>query len=376
MAALIILAVLCLSPVLVRPETSLSCPHDSETKCKDLKTAIECGSLIKCLDTKWAESKGELNPCTMCKELAAAVDKVVENKSVQDDFNAVLLKICSLIPSKPLSDKCTTYVHAFLPLVIDFMKNELKDPATLCAALCVAMPTGDEDVEESNAVRELEPSHNIYLRQQTEIKRQVEHLPQCELCLLVLKELEKILPTERTKALILKELNQICSVVPKRYSEKCKELVKDDGAIIIDMILNQLGPNAICFGLKLCFTDSSAELTDELGRPTCDVCEKMENHLSLGQKSGTDMVKTCSSWSGATFLLCEDFVYAYKPQLEMMLPDKSKDICKELRLCVRLTTEKLLGKNDCTWGPRHWCSDKAIAARCKSTEYCEEKGWL
>lgn len=57
--------------------------------------------------------------------------------------------------------------------------------------------------------------------------------------------------------LILKELNNICSIVPKKYSEKCKELVKDEGAMIIDMILNQLGPNAICFGLKLCFVDSS-----------------------------------------------------------------------------------------------------------------------
>lgn len=102
----------------------------------------------------------------------------------------------------------------------------------------------------------------------------MEYLPPCELCLLVLKELENILPTERTKDLILKELNRICSVVPEKYSEKCKELVKDEGAMIIDMILNQLGPNAICFGLKLCFVDSSAELTDELGRPTCDICEK------------------------------------------------------------------------------------------------------
>lgn len=378
MAALIILAVLCLSPVLVRPQKKISCPQDIETVCKDLKTAMECGSLMKCMDTKWTESEGEFNACTMCKELAAAVDKVVENKSVQDDFKGVLLKICSMIPSKPLSDKCVTYVEAFLPLVIQFMKNELNNPAQLCAALCVTVPTDDEDVEETNAVRELEPSHNIYLRQQTGIKREVEYLPPCELCLLVLKELERILPTERTKDLILKELNRICSVVPEKYSEKCKELVKDEGAMIIDMILNQLGPNAICFGLKLCFVDSSAELTDELGRPTCDTCEKMANHLSLGQKSGTDMMKTCSSWSGATFLLCEDFAYAFKPQLEMMLPksDKSKDICKDLGLCVRLITERQLGENDCTWGPRHWCSDKAIAARCKSTEYCEESGWL
>ena len=35
--------------------------------------------------------------------------------------------------------------------------------------------------------------------------------------------------------------------------------------------------------------------------------------------------------------------------------------------------EPLLGANECTWGPSHWCSDKAVAEKCgqHAFDYCE-----
>ncbi|XP_078285325.1 prosaposin-like isoform X1 [Rhinoraja longicauda] len=374
MAALIILTVLCLSPVLVRPEMEKTCPQDNEKLCKDMKKALECGAFTKCVENNWSTSKEGIDLCALCKGVAREIGKVVGDKVVEDDVKAVLLKICSMIPSKPLADQCTSYVKAFLPLAIQFLKNELQNPDALCAALCVSMMR-------SNNTHELQPKQVINLPPKAEdavllVNRHLD-MPQCELCLLVLKKLEEMLPMVKTKAAILHVLDQICSVLPEHYSESCLDFVKNYGEKIIDMILNQLGPNAICFSLHLCYTDQPA-LSEELGITSCDTCEKMVHHLSLGQKHGTDMMKTCSSMSGVSHLSCEDFVYVYKPQLDMMLhkSENSNDICKELDLCVRMMKARLLGENECTWGPRHWCADKAVAARCKATKYCEEHGWL
>ncbi|XP_078285326.1 prosaposin-like isoform X2 [Rhinoraja longicauda] len=332
MAALIILTVLCLSPVLVRPEMEKTCPQDNEKLCKDMKKALECGAFTKCVENNWSTSKEGIDLCALCKGVAREIGKVVGDKVVE------------------------------------------QNPDALCAALCVSMMR-------SNNTHELQPKQVINLPPKAEdavllVNRHLD-MPQCELCLLVLKKLEEMLPMVKTKAAILHVLDQICSVLPEHYSESCLDFVKNYGEKIIDMILNQLGPNAICFSLHLCYTDQPA-LSEELGITSCDTCEKMVHHLSLGQKHGTDMMKTCSSMSGVSHLSCEDFVYVYKPQLDMMLhkSENSNDICKELDLCVRMMKARLLGENECTWGPRHWCADKAVAARCKATKYCEEHGWL
>lgn len=60
------------------------------------------------------------------------------------------------------------------------------------------------------------------------------------------------------------------------------------------------------------------------------------------------------------------------------------DYCFENELGVFLAppepmiddSEPLLGADECTWGPSHWCSDRSIAESCgeDAVNYCEEEG--
>lgn len=38
-------------------------------------------------------------------------------------------------------------------------------------------------------------------------------------------------------------------------------------------------------------------------------------------------------------------------------------------------TEKnfLVGENECTWGPSHWCKDEETAKKCSSIDFCKKK---
>merc|ERR1712170_264013 len=35
--------------------------------------------------------------------------------------------------------------------------------------------------------------------------------------------------------------------------------------------------------------------------------------------------------------------------------------------------DQLVGANDCTWGPSHWCSSEEVAERCETDSYCQKQ---
>lgn len=35
--------------------------------------------------------------------------------------------------------------------------------------------------------------------------------------------------------------------------------------------------------------------------------------------------------------------------------------------------DQLVGANDCTWGPSHWCSSEEVAERCETVSYCQKQ---
>lgn len=73
---------------------------------------------------------------------------------------------------------------------------------------------------------------------------------------------------------------------------------------------------------------------------------------------------------------------------------ESHNVCAEIGMCYRdqsagfvsnedaksmfeppVVTKKpyLVGENECTWGPSHWCKNEETANKCKSLEYCKDK---
>ncbi|XP_059820207.1 prosaposin-like isoform X2 [Hypanus sabinus] len=114
---------------------------------------------------------------------------------------------------------------------------------------------------------------------------------------------------------------------------------------------------------------------------SCDACDSIAQHLRQAQKSGSEvktlLEKGCNSLSGTQRSLCENFVQSYKKELSKLLQksQEEKDICRELDLCVRKQTERLLGENECTWGPAQWCKDRKTADKCHAVDYCKKHRW-
>ncbi|XP_067879394.1 prosaposin-like isoform X2 [Heterodontus francisci] len=391
MAVFVILVSLCLSPVLANFDPKdKACAEGPVYWCQDLKTATQCRAVQYCVQTIWSQPKAASDICEVCKKVIGQIADIVKDKSIQDAVKDALHKGCDLIPVKELSDQCNKYVDSYLPIIIQFLENELQ-PDVVCAALglCKSLqPILAQEVL-SNAIPEDEPSVVDYSRLNTAGQKPnqeplADSLPQCTLCLLIVKKLQEYLPKEKTEAAIIQLLNQICSYLPDKYSSKCHNFVETYGKAAIDMLFEKIGPNAVCAALHLCFIKedgSSVPLYELKAGISCGACEDIVRHLGSARRNGTEvdalLADGCKSLSAVSHFVCEDFVHSYKPQLGSLLQksQEGKDICAELDICVRKKYVHLLGVNECTWGPAHWCKDLEIATRCNAVEHCKKHVW-
>ncbi|XP_051897197.1 prosaposin-like isoform X2 [Pristis pectinata] len=381
------------TPVLASSELKdVPCTRGPGYWCQDLKTALQCGAVQHCFQTKWSEPKEAADLCEMCKNFVGEIATMVKDKAVQDAVKGALHKGCSLIPVKSFKDQCNEYVDAYLPLAFQFIENELK-PKVVCSALrlCKSLQQFPKQEVLSNAIPEDEPNlanHPLSrLYPASQIPQQEgfsKDMPQCELCLFIVKELVSLLPEEKTESAIVHMLDEICSRLPESYSDECQAFVQKYGRKVIEMLFEEIAPHTVCLTLHLCYTkdaESSEQFYELLSGVSCTTCENTVRHLRLAQKNGTDvdalLVKGCSSLSGTQRFLCEDFVHSYKPQLSMMLQksQEERDICVELDICIRKKNVPLLGENECTWGPSHWCKDLETATRCNAVEHCKQHIW-
>lgn len=40
------------------------------------------------------------------------------------------------------------------------------------------------------------------------------------------------------------------------------------------------------------------------------------------------------------------------------------------------SNQDIAGSDECTWGPSHWCRDRKVAEKCGVLEYCQKRGFF
>merc|ERR1719346_671101 len=65
---------------------------------------------------------------------------------------------------------------------------------------------------------------------------------------------------------------------------------------------------------------------------------------------------------------CSDKKVAKKCGVEQHCQNKRLGVYK-----VQVEDSPLIGANECTWGPRHWCSSPAVAKKCNKESYCNRR---
>ncbi|XP_075466722.1 prosaposin [Ascaphus truei] len=323
----------------------------------------------------------------VCKDCVVLItdlqDSIRSNSSFSKKMVDQALKECDQLGGG-LSDMCKTYVNEYADIVIQMLLQMKPDQLCTMAGLCEQTKSAPLVITPAKSLIpavKLEPA--IKMTEASSINAN----PLCEVCQLVIQEVETLLDNNRTRENILQALERVCDIVPKKYCQRCKDFIEDYGNSIIELLEQEASPRIICSALGLCSINQRQQIEKMnvekvASGGCCKVCKMIMNYVDeLLEKNATEsqiqnfMKRVCNFLPEPMQDECQQIVDQYEPmivQLLLQVLDPSF-ICMKLKLCVN--GKHLLGSDECMWGPSYWCKDLETAARCNTVEHCKRHVW-
>lgn len=213
--------------------------------------------------------------------------------------------------------------------------------------------------------------------------------PTCTICEYVMKQLESMVQQHSTEEEIIHAVEQVCSILPSSLSSQCKDLVETYGQAIIDLLVQEVDPKTVCTVLGLCNGQGRAYVV-ALDKPRfkvggyCEVCKAAVSYIDgILEKNATEaeieeaVRKVCNFLPDSYKTECDQLVQQYEPilvqlLLQMLDPDF---VCMKLGACPG-AAHRLLGTEQCSWGPSFWCKNMETAQQCNAVAHCQRHVWV
>uniref|UniRef100_A0AAQ4S1U2 Pulmonary surfactant-associated protein B n=1 Tax=Gasterosteus aculeatus aculeatus TaxID=481459 RepID=A0AAQ4S1U2_GASAC len=218
---------------------------------------------------------------------------------------------------------------------------------------------------------------------------QVRESPKCAICEFAMKELESLLEDQTTEEKVVQAVEKVCAYLPSSLSNQCKDLIDTYGQAIIELLMQQADPKTICTMLALCNEEGRAVVTaldpnDFKNGGYCQVCKMAVSYIDgILEANATEaqieeaVRKVCSFLPDSLQTECDQMVAQYEPMLiqlllQMLDPDF---VCMKMGACPE-AVRRLLGTEQCSWGPAFWCKNAETASRCNAVAHCRRHVWV
>ncbi|XP_033004961.1 prosaposin-like isoform X1 [Lacerta agilis] len=502
------------SPLLLHRE----CAKGPEVWCQNLQTASHCNAVKHCRQTVWNKPTVKSIPCDLCKEVVTVAGKVLKDNATEEEINAYMTKACEFFPDQELVSQCKEMVDAYLPNILDMIKEELDNPEVVCSALtlcqslqkhlatlklqkqlqsnkipeldfselaspfmanvplllypqdkpkqesqgndnvcqdCVKLITDLQEAVRTNSTfvtsliehakeecEQIEPAFadlcKSYISQYSDLAIQMlmhmqEQQPQvlcgmvglcsslksvplqtlvpakvisqekvkpvenslsqtesfslCDACTIMVEEVASLLESNKTEEEMVYGMEKICSVLPEKYRQECKDFVDVYGKSIIDMLLEATDPKTVCVLLKCCSdntlpAEKIVPVQPQVG-DVCDVCKMIVAYADkeLAKNATTAEIedfleRICRILPESVSDQCVQFVEQYEPMVVQLLAEMMDPtfVCSKLGVCVT-SSQTILGADVCVRGPGYWCKNMETAAQCNAVEHCKRHVW-
>ncbi|XP_066475149.1 prosaposin [Tiliqua scincoides] len=498
------------SPLIVEKD----CAKGPVVWCRNLQTASHCKAVKHCRQTVWNKPTVKSIPCDLCKEVVTVAGKVLKDNATEEEIHAYVTKVCEFIPVQGLVAECKEMVDAYLPSILDMIKEELDKPEVVCSSLalckslqkhlaamklqkqlqsnkipeldfselaspfmanvplllypqdkpkqsrenggvcqdCIQLITDLQEAVRTNSTfvkslidhveeecERFEPAFadlcKSYISQYSDLAiqmlmhmqpeaicsmagfcssvksmplqtlvpaktiselkaeptensmSQVESFSLCETCTIIVEELTSLLESNKTEEEMVYELEKVCSVLPKKLQDQCKDFVEIYGKAIIDMLLEETNPKLVCAMLGCCTNNilpaEKIVYKQSQAGDICDVCKMVVAYADkqLAKNATTEEIeavleKVCNFLPESAKNQCEDFVKQYLPTLVEILTELMDPslVCAKLGACLT-STQPLLGSEMCVRGPGYWCKNMETASECNAVEHCRRHVW-
>ncbi|XP_069546259.1 prosaposin [Brachyistius frenatus] len=316
---------------------------------------------------------------------ASYVSSLIENIENQCDL---------LGPS--LSEMCKQYVGQYGSLVVQaLMTMQPKDICThfgFCPAAKKFVPMLKLQAAKAVPAVEAVPAAKLFPATKVDSAKamvRVRDSPTCSICEFVMKELEATLQDQTTEEAVIQAVEKVCTILPSTLSAQCKDLIETYGQAIIDLLVQQADPKTVCKVLGLC-NDASRTYVPALDQQRfkaggfCEVCKMAVNYIDgILEKNATEaeieeaVRKVCSFLPSSYQSECDQLIEQYEPVLiqlllQMLDPDF---VCMKMGACPE-AVRRLLGSEQCSWGPAFWCKNMETATRCNAVAHCTRHVWV
>jgi saposin len=287
--------------------------------------------------------------CQICQLVVAVVEQLIPSGETPDQIVKKLETLCATLPSYKLECKILvdTYGKKIITELINKVpaQNVCKD-LTLCPKNMSHYPAALGAVQQSPKQMMVTPFVPLKVKTHKNINvptgdTKPASVP-CEVCKLVMAELEKYLQANATEEQIKKALGQVCAVLPKSIQAICVAFVNTYEQQIIDLLVKQLPPSQVCAGIGLC--KKNVTIHNAHNDVTCEVCQfilgEIEKYIqanSTEQQVTAVVEKICTVLPKAYTGVCKAFIDQYSKQIIEALVGKypPKQVCQQIGLCKK-----------------------------------------
>nr|XP_046258353.1 prosaposin isoform X2 [Scatophagus argus] len=344
--------------------------------------------------------------CQDCiKLLTDAQEEAKANSSFVDSLISSIEKQCDLLgPS--LSEMCKEYVSQYGTLVVQqLMSMQPKDICSrigFCPSMKKSIPMltlqAAKAIPASKTVPAAKMVPALKLVPATKVESatdksnpmvRVRDSNMCAICEFVMKQLESMLEDQATEEEVIQAVEKVCTLLPSSLSGQCKDLIETYGQAIIELLVQQADPKTVCTVLALCNEAHRAYVAvlDQTRFKVggyCEVCKLAVTYVDeILEKNATEaqieeaVRKACSFLPDSLQTECDQLVEQYEPVLvqlilQMLDPDF---VCMKVGACPE-AERRLLGTEQCSWGPDYWCKNMETATRCNAVAHCKRHVWV
>lgn len=181
--------------------------------------------------------------CKDCTQIIELAVDLFSNPDLQKKIMDVIDKMCDHLPGPPGTAKlCKDEVQKFLPVAITFITSAVT-PAQLCKSIGLCSSSDMQQI-----------LHNIIQEalQTAASGDNVAQSKECTFCIFLIKQLENLLPKQRTEEAVIKLMEEICHLLPSSYRNQCELVVSKFTKVVLEAILGYASPQAICALIHLC----------------------------------------------------------------------------------------------------------------------------
>nr|CUU98572.1 hypothetical transcript [Hymenolepis microstoma] len=164
-------------------------------------------------------------------------------------------------------------------------------------------------------------------------------------------------------------------VAPSSFSDKCRSMVEQNTASIIDMVMKNYPPRKVCEELSICYYHLPPK-TDK-----CDVCKEIIDYIytRLEDDATADSIEkvleTVCQYMPTNELksTCQKYVNAYTQVLIDLLVQnvRPQEICQSIHLC----SPHFIVQRLCSGDLSVVCRDNYTAKLCNREVFCKEFFW-